>query len=322
MPCVYLEEVAVVVGAWAASGDPQAAGQCRRDPDHPRSSAGGLEVRWPPGGDLAAQVPGVGSRPWLARPAHFGLALAGAQRAAVLRDVRQADLSGPLRGPRIEPLEEAEAGWGGRRVGLRLVRGADEALSVPASHLQRARPSRSGPFLIHREVSRLSHRRGLMCSQIIHGLRLGGIVTSPSGRTPTGARQGSGRGGGRRTRCGAGGRRRRVRTRSGGAAIPARPRSEGSCGADQGRVDQRLQQLAHEVTAAVMEAGDLAGIIHGVLRRVLGQTGRDPGARHRPTLPNFATGHPPSRLRDGTATWPPHPRLKRRTVRRSSSAAG
>ena len=30
----------------------------------------------------------------------------------MLRDVRQADLPGPLRGPRIEPLEEREARWG------------------------------------------------------------------------------------------------------------------------------------------------------------------------------------------------------------------
>ena len=59
-----------------------------------------------------------------------------------------------------------------------------------------------------------------------------------------------------------------------------------------GRGGQRVQQLAHEVTAAVMEAGDLAGIIHGVMRRVLGETGRDPGARHRPKLPNKA-GSPP-----------------------------
>jgi hypothetical protein len=45
----------------------------------------------------------------LARPAHFGLALARAQRAAVLGDLRPADLSGPLRRARLEPFEEAAA---------------------------------------------------------------------------------------------------------------------------------------------------------------------------------------------------------------------
>jgi hypothetical protein len=66
---------------------------------------------------------------------------------------------GRCAGARLEPLEEVEAAWGRRRVGLRPVRGADGALSVPASNLQRARPSRSQPFLVHREVIRQLSRR-------------------------------------------------------------------------------------------------------------------------------------------------------------------
>ena len=34
-------------------------------------------------------------------------------------------------------------------------------------------------------------------------------------------------------------------------------------------VGEGVQQLAHEVAAAVVEARDLAGILHGVVRRVL-----------------------------------------------------
>jgi phage shock protein PspC (stress-responsive transcriptional regulator) len=39
-----------------------------------------------------------------------------------------------------------------------------------------------------------------------------------------------------------------------------------------GRVGQRVQQLAHEVAAAVVEAGDIPGSAHRVLRRVLAAT--------------------------------------------------
>jgi hypothetical protein len=34
---------------------------------------------------------------------------------------------------------------------------------------------------------------------------------------------------------------------------------------------ERREQLAHEVAAPILEAGDLAGIVHGVVRRVLAQ---------------------------------------------------
>jgi hypothetical protein len=147
------ERSALVVGEAGVARHPQAPAPAPTGDRGSRSAAGGFELRRPPGGDLAAQVSRVGSRARLARPAHFGLALTRAQRAAVLRDLRQADLSRQLRRARLEPLENAEAAGGGRRVGLHPVRGANEARSVPASHLQRARPDRSRPLLIQREVT-------------------------------------------------------------------------------------------------------------------------------------------------------------------------
>jgi len=53
-----------------------------------------------------------------------------------------------------------------------------------------------------------------------------------------------------------------------------------------GRVGQSVQQLAHEVAAAVVEALDLAGVIHRVMRRMLfGWVISVPHSRTRMTHP-------------------------------------
>ena len=52
-----------------------------------------------------------------------------------------------------------------------------------------------------------------------------------------------------------------------------------------GCLGQRVEQLSHEVAAAVVEGGDLVRLVHGVLRGVLDEVGQPCGARHSSTLP-------------------------------------
>ena len=54
------------------------------------------------------------------------------------------------------------------------------------------------------------------------------------------------------------------------------PSASSTCGNVRrpiGGEGERSEQLAHEIAAAVVEAGDLVGIVHRVLGRVLGKVG-------------------------------------------------
>ena len=105
--------------------------------------------------------------------------------------------------------------------------------------------------------------------------------TSPSARSPNGARPGSGRAGGRRTPSGAGGRRHRAPMRSGGAAIRSRPRSRGTARGRSGRGGESVQELAHQLAAAVVEARNLLRVVHRVVRGVLDERADGDRPRHR-----------------------------------------
>src|SRR5215218_8885369 len=114
---------------------------------------------------------------------------------------------------------------------------------------------------------------------------------SPSGQRPSDGRPGGGTAVARRTPCGACGQPHRAPTRSAGAAIRSLPRP-GKCPRPVRRRGQGLEQLSHEIAAAVVEPCDLAALQHDVLRGMLG------GNRMGPHAGNATLGDHPGMAYD------------------------